>query len=189
MVRRLMHSLPLAALLVAGLLIAGQGVTAAADYSTYNREVRSERSTLDDIRTTLGGLPLPPPPPSRIIPSAGLLSDGKPFRAQFTDVVLSSFDAPRLAAILEDAANMPPDSRFEIRGRIDGDPFLVIIRSERDGRKEARLEGLVFRDRFEAMNLLESLTRHGVQYGRLDGRVGYQHVVGRIDNGVTRFEG
>lgn len=100
-----------------------------------------------------------------------------------------SYDAPRRAAIGENAASLPPDSRVEIQGRMDGDPFQVIIESNRYARKTARLEGLVFRDRHEAMNLIGALQRRGVQHARTDGRVGYQPIVGRIDQGMTRFEG
>lgn len=169
--------------LLAALLAAGQGVALAA---YHDQEVRYERSNLDEVRNVLQGRTEPPGSP---FGRPGLLSEGRPFRAQFTDVALSRYDAPRLAAIVEEVATLPPDSRIEIQGRLDWEPFRVTIHSDRDGRKEARLEGLVLRDRYEAMNMLDGLMRRGVEHARLDGRIGYQHIVGRLDNGYTRIEG
>lgn len=176
MIRRLMLT-PL----FAALVIAGQSVSAAA----YHDEVRYERSTLEEIRSALQGRTEPTWGP---LPRSGL-GDRRPFRARFTDVLLSRYDEPRLTAIVGDAASLPPDSLVEIQGRMDGEPFQVTIRSDRDGRKAARLEGLVFRDRYEALDLMDGLVHRGVQHARLDGRIGDQHVVGRIENGMTRFEG
>ena len=177
MVRRL----TLASLL-AGLWIAGQALAVAA----YDgAEVRYERSTLDEIRTTISGRQ----PAPRPFPSSGFISDGRPFRIQYTDVVLTSFDMPRLLSIVEDSAQLPPDSRIEIEGRMDREPFHVLIERSPAGRTTANLDGLVFRDRFEAMDLLDGLTHRGVAHARLEGRIGDRRIVARVDNGMRRFEG
>ncbi len=161
------------ALSLAALLLVAQ--TAAA----YHEEVSLEKASLSDIRSALfGGVTKP-----------GLMNAGKPFKASFRDVVLTNQDAPHLRQIVEDAANLPPDSDVMIRGSIDGKPFVVQMESNEKGLKEAKIDGLVFTNRHEALSFLEILKDRGMREAKLRGSVEGQLVRGRIDDGKPRFEG
>jgi hypothetical protein len=161
------------ALAFAALLLVAPGASA------YHEEVRLDRATLYDVRAALlGDLTRP-----------GLVSAGKHFKASFRDVVLTGRDASMLRQIVQDAASLPPDSRLTIQGAIDGKPFEVHMRSDEKGHKEAKLEGMMFADRHEALSFLESLRDRGMREAKLRGSVEGQRIEGRIEDGKPRFEG
>jgi hypothetical protein len=168
MMRRLAPSLVLMVLLLA-----------AQRAEAYHEEVRLEKAALVEVQATLFGNPMKP----------GLIVAGRPFKARFHDVVATRPEAFQLVGITRDAANLPPDSLLEIGGHIDGQDFRVRMESNKEGRKEAKLEGLPFHDRMEVIRFLEDLKGRGMRDVKLDARIGSRRMAGRIDNGQTRIEG
>ena len=151
----------------------------APSAAAYHDEVKLDRATLNDIGATLFGSPMKP----------GLVTADKHFKASFRDVVLTGRDASLLRQIVQDAASLPSDSELTIQGAIDGKPFEVRMRSNERGRKEAKLEGLVFADRHEALSFLDALRDRGMREAKLRGSVDGQRIEGRIEDGKPRFEG
>ncbi len=167
----MMRGLALSLFLVVPLL-------AAQSAAAYHEEVALDKATLTEIQGALFGHPAKP----------GLLVTGRPFKARFRDVVATRPEAWQLVGITRDAANLPPDSVLEIQGHIDGRAFEVKMESN-EGREMARLDALPFPDRMEVARFLDDLKGRGMRDVKLDAPVGFQHVVGRIDNGQTRIEG
>ncbi len=154
-------------------------VAQAAAADQPKTEVDLDRPALSDIQAALLGQPARP----------GLLVAGKPFEAKFHDVALNQQDALQLKQIVQDAAMLPPDSEVHIRGAMGGKHFNVEMQNGEHGRKEARLDGLMFSSREDAMQFLDTLRSRGVQDLKLDGYVQGREVHGRIDHGKTSFEG
>ncbi len=134
-------------------------MVAAQTTTTKRGEVHARATTLAEGEQTLFN------------PQTGLAGGNTRFDAKFEKLSLTQADQPRLLNDIQNLSNIPPGSKVEFEGKIDGRPFKADVHHHKKGELDVKMSGVQFASRQEAQAFIDSLEQRGAEKIKVKGTI------------------